>query len=767
MVKQIGKLAGIVFITAFAILSGESGAFAGFPENIKKELFLPYYVMGGTIEQSNQVDYYKFQATAGLQATVWLETESYGSNLAGALALYDSKGTLLAYNDGEWNLGDVTLSRNPILYIKLPQTATYYFAVSSAAYFKLESASLGDETGAYRISLFSAFDSPIPNDFYEPNDSPAIARHLSLPFETQGSLLYLGDIDWFSFDAVKGEKINVDIDSQEWASVDQLRIPAKVRVGVFDSGRQLVSTFDTGYDPDTGFVGDPALIFDVPADGRYYIAVTPYEDTEFTTLYNNPDFLQNPYVSGASGVIGFYSITVRDLHYMCIPQFAIGSFGSVSYKTKILLVNPSEETTTGSVSLFKADGTPFAVTFSLPGGSENSYWFSIQPKGQLILDADKEGSGSSGYATIVSTVPLTGSAIFSQYDAEGALVTEAAAQATTFMEYLAFPVDIGGDYNTGIAIANMSALASTNLYLKLVDTQGDPQADREVSLAPGEQISLYAGGEGQLFPNLTDFRGSLQVFADSYVSAIALRMSSRTLTTLPVLPMDQSFDPTTLIFPDMVSGAISGKDYRATLIMTNPGYFPVSGTIQFTQANGSPMPLRVGSTYSSRLQFQVPAHGSTFLHPSSAGGFLRGYAKVEANHSLGGVLVYSQYDAATGSLETEVAVPASTSASHFLVPAEDQGDYGTGLAIANLNSSDANLRYSLSSDSNPSIVIENGPMPLAAGHQQAQYISGSGQLFDGFEGTGVLEVISDQPMAAIALRLTAKTTCILPIVPIP
>jgi hypothetical protein len=767
MFRQIAKLAGIFFIAGFAILSNETGAFAFPPSDVKKELTLPYDAAGGTIEESTQVDYFEFKATAGLQVTVWLETESYGSNLAGALALYDSSGTLLAYNDEEWNLSNVTFSRNPILYVKFPRTATYYFGVTSAAYFNLESASLGDETGAYRISLFSAFDSPIPNDFYEVNDSPATATHLTLPFLTQSNLLYVGDIDWYTFDAVQGEKINVDIDTQEWASEDRMRIPVKARVGIFDSGRQLVSAFDTGYDPDTGFVGDSSLIFNVPEDGRYYIAVTPYADTEFTTLFNNSDFLQNPYVSGASGIIGFYSLSVRDLHYMCIPQFAIGSIGSLTYKTKILLINPSEKTAKGSVSLLKTDGTPFAVTFSLPGGSENTYWFSIKPKGQLILDADQAGPGSTGYATIISTEPLAGSAIFSQYDAEGTLITEAAAPASAYMEFLTFPVDVGGDYNTGLAIANMSGIIPANLLFRLVDTQGNPQAEREVSLAPGEQMSQFAGGEGQLFPDLTDFRGTLQVFADSYVSAIALRISSRTLTTLPVLPMDQSFGPTSLIFPDMVSGVVSGKNYRTTLIMTNPGYFPISGTIRFTQTDGSPMPLWVGSTYSSRLQFQIPPQGSTFLQPSSTGGFFRGYAIAEADHGLGGVLVYSQYDAVTGNLETEAGVPTSTSASHFLVPAEQQGDYSTGLAIANLNGSDANLRYRLTPDSDPSMVLENGPVPLAAGHQQAQFVTGSGQIFDGFDGTGVLEVVSDQPVAAVAIRMTAVTTAMLPIVPIP
>jgi len=56
---------------------------------------------------------------------------------------------------------------------------------------------------------------------------------------------------------------------------------------------------------------------------------------------------------------------------------------------------------------------------------------------------------------------------------------------------------------------------------------------------------------------------------------------------------------------------------------------------------------------------------------------------------------------------------------------------------------------------------------LAAGNQKTQFVSGNHQIFDGFDGTGVLEVISDQQVAAVALRVTATTITMLPVVPIP
>jgi hypothetical protein len=452
MVTQIARLAGIAVIAGLIIISGHPGVFAQSPPgphvipSSAPELLLPFTKMGGTIAAYSQVDFYQFSAAAAREVTVWLETESIGSQLAATLAFYDSSGHLLAYNDGEWNYGSLEFAKDPILYLKIPESGKFFLAITSAANFKSQFGNNGATTGAYNITLFNRFDSSIPGDIYEPNDSRGTAKQISLPFESNGTnLLYFGDIDWFGFDAKKGQKISIDIDALEMQPIPVTGVPVKARVGIFDSDGKLLEVPDVGYDMDDGYSGDPSLIFDVPQDARYYIAVTTSADTQFSTLYNNSQFLLDPYVSGATGIIGFYKLTVRELQYLCLPQFAIGSFGSISYETRILLINYSDQVATGSVSLFKSDGTPFSVSFSPPGGSDNTYWFSIQPKGQLILKANGEGPGSSGYAAVTSTAPLAGSAIFSQYDAAGTLITEAAADASSPLDFFAFPVDITGD----------------------------------------------------------------------------------------------------------------------------------------------------------------------------------------------------------------------------------------------------------------------------------------------------------------------------------
>ncbi len=125
-----------------------------------------------------------------------------------------------------------------------------------------------------------------------------------------------------------------------------------------------------------------------------------------------------------------------------------------------------------------------------------------------------------------------------------------------------------------------------SLYFKLLDTIGQTVSTRTVSLESGHHISTFVSGAGQLFPAVTNFRGSLQVFADSPVPAVALRSSPRTLTTLPATNINQAFAPVTLYFPQVVTGTgarvLSLDHHPDQPRLTSPP----SGSIRFVRANG-------------------------------------------------------------------------------------------------------------------------------------------------------------------------------------
>jgi hypothetical protein len=764
------KLAAVLALACMALALPQVSAQGQDPEpndtpNQAVTVLLPFFSTYGKISDCQDVDYFKFNAAAGTQTLLWLDVLASEEELTPVLALYNSAGQLIAYNQREWNMGSGVRERDPILYLKLPYTGDYYIAVLSKARFEGNSSAESGSSGGYALYIQPSIDGSFIGDGCEPNDARTNASTITLPFRSLGAnLLYFGDIDWYRFTAAKGERISVDVDALEMVGQPGWDITVQPVLGLFDSGGSLLSAAGKQPDPDTGFPEDLVLTFDVPRDGSYFIAVASAASPDFSSAYSDPDFLADPEVSSARHRIGSYGLRVRKLHTLLFPQIASGSFGSVFFSTSLLLVNPSGTETTGRLSFYAPDGAPLEL--SLQGATVNANWFTIPPKGSVILRTDGSGPGETGYAKVVATGPIGGSAVFSEYTDGGELLTEAAVEPAPPLEFSVFPVDVTQGYNTGVALANPLTDTAINLYFKLVDLSGESVAARSIILAAGHQMAVYVSGPGQLFPNITHFRGSLQVFADYGVPAVALRSSSRTLTTLPAASMNQSFQSTSLHFPYVVMGA-SGSAYRSTIVLTNPGYFPVNGTIKFQNADGSPMTVQLGSESASVHRFRVGAQGSLFLESSLSQTYGTGYALVEANHAVGAVVIFSQYDGSNGRLVTEVGIPAAPPSKNFMMFVEFENGYNTGIAVANVNAAASNLQYVLRQNSAPDKPLFDEPVSMDPGAQSAGLIAGADQLFPGFTGTGTLEVIASQAIPGVAIRLTATTLTAVPVIPIP
>jgi hypothetical protein len=724
-------------------------------------MVLPVNSFYGEINPSQDIDFYKFAGQAGSEIVIWAHATS---ELEPMLAFYDSSGKVLAYNDKEVNLSRGGPAVDPILYIKIPTTGVYYVSVCSRARFK--NLSEGATSGSYSLWVFPHAFWVFGMDGHEPNDTRAMAAPISLPFDSNNAdLTYLGDVDWFSFRGKAGEKVSIDIEALEAQSHPDWPMTVVPRLGLFDEGGHLLGEAAAGADPEDGFPDDPVLIFDLPHDGRYFIGVTAAQDSHYASILGNAAFLADPYASSANGLIGHYRLRVGLLSDLYFPQIANGAFGSVYFATSVILINPNSTEVSGSISFFKSDGTPMEVSKSAPGGASSTVWFHIPPKADFVFKSNGTGLGISGYARVRGTGTVGGNAIFSEYTEGGVLITEAAVGVATPMDFFSFPVDVTGDFNTGVAVVNPGSARDINIVLDLVDLSGRLVATQSVTLAAGRQMAVYVSGIGQLFPGLRNFRGSLQVMADVPVPAVALRISDRTMTTLPAVALDQSFQPTTIYFPQVVVGPASAS-YRSTIILVNSGYFAVSGTIRFTRSDGSPMEIGLGSAPGgSTCTFDIRPQGTLFLESLPTELLMTGYAVLTANHGLGGVLIFSQFDAAA-KLLTEAAVPPAQPSEDFLVFAQSDGGYNTGVALANVNELASGLSFLLRPDSESGTLLESTPSPLEAGRHNASLISGANQLFPVFSGTGTLEVRSAFPIPAVALRLTGTTMTAVPVVPV-
>ena len=125
-----------------------------------------------------------------------------------------------------------------------PSTVTYrpgdQFDVTLSVYVK---GSASPRTLSYRTRFVSMYQ----RDAYEPDDTRASARRISLGQKQSRSFDYDGDRDWAYFDARKGVKL-------------QIASPG-VKAELYDSVGKRLTTFD----------GSKTASWTPPADGRYYI----------------------------------------------------------------------------------------------------------------------------------------------------------------------------------------------------------------------------------------------------------------------------------------------------------------------------------------------------------------------------------------------------------------------------------------------------------------------------------------------------------------
>ncbi len=247
-----------------------------------------------------------------------------------------------------------------------------------------------------------------------------------------------------------------------------------------------------------------------------------------------------------------------------LAQVANGSFAGGSFKTSFLLFNLTAAPVTATVSLTNDAGLPLTVT--IPGkGTASSFNVPMSGFGSAFLQTDGSGDQTAGAATINSASPVGASAIFTVFDAQGRFQTEAGVGNSLLLTASTLPVDLTGNFDTGVAFFNPGS--QTSVTLKLLDPTGT---------LVGNPVVLPLGSKNhtaqfisQIFSGTANFRGSLTVAAPSGVALLTLRQNSSPLsyTTLPV-----------------VSGFSSGRAFAPALLPQAQTGISASGSLVINQA---------------------------------------------------------------------------------------------------------------------------------------------------------------------------------------
>jgi len=211
-----------------------------------------------------------------------------------------------------------------------------------------------------------------------------------------------------------------------------------------------------------------------------------------------------------------------------------------------------------------------------------------------------------------------------------------------------------------------------------------------------------------------------------------------------------------------VAQATDGGGWSFVLVITNTSTSDQVVSITFYQDNPSSpgetepwTPPFVESVSPSALT--VPAGSSVFLHSTGTAATLtQGWARITGS----GVQAYIVYTHASGQSSQEATAPGLTASAGALVPFENTGTFGTGVAIVNPNPAAETALLIVKAGS--SVTQANLDIP-ANGHITAfigNTAAASDSRFSAAAGqSGLMEIyIASGKLAVIALRSDTSTT---------
>jgi len=219
-----------------------------------------------------------------------------------------------------------------------------------------------------------------------------------------------------------------------------------------------------------------------------------------------------------------------------------------------------------------------------------------------------------------------------------------------------------------------------------------------------------------------------------------------------------------VVFPQVADGTFPGGSFMSSLIFVNRTEAAITGRVSFAESDGTPMALRLmdGRT-GSEFTFTVPGGGSIFMQTDGSAPLAVGYARLTASGPLGGTILFSQRDGA-GRVLLEAGVGAAAAGTRFSIPLlYTSGKANTGVAFANTSGQPVELRLILRDKAGEE--IDNATVRLGIGEHIPKFAT---ELFDSFSGrsdfAGLLDVLADHPVSAVALKLQGLILTTFPVV---
>jgi hypothetical protein len=207
---------------------------------------------------------------------------------------------------------------------------------------------------------------------------------------------------------------------------------------------------------------------------------------------------------------------------LIFPQVANGQYSDGNFRTAFQFFNFSPATAQVNATFFRDDGSPLM----------SPYATNLAAGAYARLETDGAGQLNAGAARITSSQPIGVAASFTVRDRSGRWVTETGVAGAPALTQFSLPVDLTGDFDTGVAIAGPSS-GQAEVRMRLLDVRGFQVGEVAFSLAANRHIARFVS---QWFAGQSGMRGLLTVTSSLPVAAVAMRQHGMpyALTTLPV-----------------------------------------------------------------------------------------------------------------------------------------------------------------------------------------------------------------------------------------
>jgi hypothetical protein len=442
----------------------------------------------------------------------------------------------------------------------------------------------------------------------------------------------------------------------------------------------------------------------------------------------------------------------KDFKHAFILVVPRGRQATQSDITKLLGIRQGWET-----FFHQATDLKGTVSTSLAPVSNNQISNSITPNGVWVYTGQSPSTATTVGPGIVDAgpYPISGVAIFA-YRSGAQVVSETAVAATPALTHARFYAERSSSVDTGFAVTAVGL--SSTLSLELRDSAGALMGTESLTIPPGGHSAKFIS---QLFPTLpASFVGSVTVLASNPVAVIALRtivneISEFMMTTLPVTDLDQTAPAVAQVLPHIADGG----GYMVEIQLVNSGSTTLNGNVEFfSSPGGVAMSLNVDGADRSVASYSIPPNGVRVLRTSGQGVLRTGYVVVRPSLPQNGPpsnapvasLVFTYRP--QGVLVGATGVGANPLGQRLRMYFDRTTGHDTGIALVNTTSTTANL--ALIYRTNFGTVIPAGTLTLPAGGHTAKFVSEIGNAPPPVGIRGTLEVLSDVPLASIALRTT-------------